>query len=469
MGAKGYRLGLNAKTLGVTFLIALLVVGATAFTARAFERLHQMVEQLSQVEMESLMNSVRIVQQAESLIGLGLMLSTAETQNDRRRALVELNDRTTWVRQMTSDLPSNHIDPEMLNRVREVQNELDLNIRILNHLVSERINERLGARELEHLSDVSLKNRELAGEMSVLMGYVAARVRLQIISQSQEIQQQIREHQQNLIALAVFIVLFALIAGVYFDMTVVRRILRMQRAVERSPVNINDFERQGKDEIAKLSQTVVSFIERIQQQEEHMLNVNQELSFLAEHDSLTGLANRRHFYAAAKRLLRQNHLPVCVALCDIDHFKEVNDQRGHAVGDVALQSIANTLTKGLRETDVLARFGGEEFAAIFSVATLDDAFKVFEKIRLKIESTPIEIPGQPVIWLTCSFGITIVEEMPLPVETSDEKIQLLLDHALLAADEALYDAKSLGRNLVCTSLEPVSAVNIEEGGDDETV
>lgn len=469
MGVKGYRLGLNAKTLGVTFIIALLVVGATAFTARAFERLHEMVEQLSQVEMESLMNSVRIVQQAESLIGLGLMLSTAESQQDRRRALIELNDRTTWVRQMTSDLPSTHVDTEMLMRIRDLQHELDLNIRILNHLVSERIYGRLGKAELDQLKDMSIQNREVAGEISVLMGYIAARVRLQINSQSQDLQQQIRVHQQNLIALAIFIVVFALIAGVYFDMTVVRRILRMQKAVERTTVSLNDFETRGNDEIAKLSKAVVSFIKRIQQQEEHMLSVNQELSFLAEHDSLTGLANRRHFHAAAKRLLRQTHLPVCVALCDIDHFKEVNDQRGHAVGDVALQSLAVSLTKGLRETDILARFGGEEFAAIFTVQSIDDAFKIFEKIRIKIESTPIEISGQPVIWLTCSFGISIVDGLPLPVQMPEEKIEALLDRALLEADKALYDAKSLGRNLVCTALEPVYAVSMEEGCDDETV
>ena len=77
--------------------------------------------------MENLMNSIRIVQQAESLIGLGLMLSIAETQNDRRRALVELNDRTTWVRQMTEDLSKQQIDAEILRRVAEVQQELELN------------------------------------------------------------------------------------------------------------------------------------------------------------------------------------------------------------------------------------------------------------------------------------------------------------------------------------------------------
>lgn len=466
MGVKGYRLGLNAKTIGITLLVALLVISATVLTARAFERLHQMVSQLSQVEMESLMNTVRIVQQAESLISLGLMLSTAETQNDRRRALIELNDRTTWVQQMTAELPSSHIDVETLERVRELQQELDLNIRILNHLVKERINGVLSAVEIAQLHDVSVQNRELAGEISVLMGYIASGVRLQINSQSQEIQNQIREHQQNLIVLAIFIVVFALLAGVYFDLTVVRRILRMQRAVERTPINISDFEHHGHDEIAKLSDSVISFIKRIQQQEEHMLSVNQELSFLAEHDSLTGLANRRHFHAAAKRLLRQTHMPVCVALCDIDHFKEVNDQRGHAVGDIALQSLADTLAKGLRETDILARFGGEEFAAIFSVQALEDAFKIFEKIRSKIESSPIEISGQPVIWLTCSFGIAIVDDLPLPLDTSEEGVELLLDHALIAADEALYDAKSLGRNLVCTALEPISAHQIEEDGDD---
>lgn len=456
MSSKGYRPGLNAKTLGITFLIALLVVGATALTARAFERLHEKVEQLSQVEMENLMNSVRIVQQAESLIGLGLMLSVAETQNDRRRALVELNDRTTWVRQMTEDLSKQQIDAEILHRVAEVQQELELNTRILNHLVRERINGRLGLSELENLTNVAEKNRELAGEIAVLIGYVAAIVRSDINAQSMTLQRQIKEHQQNLIALAVFIVLFALFAGIYFHITVVRRILRMQQSVEKTPVILSDFEQHGHDEIARLSQTMARYIRRIQKQEAHMKHVNQELSFLAEHDSLTGLANRRHYHAAAKRLLRQSHLPICVALCDVDHFKEVNDQRGHATGDLVLQSIANLLSQGLRETDVLSRYGGEEFATIFTIQSKQDADVIFEKLRSVVESTPIEISGQPVVWLTCSFGFAVIEGLPLSSNLTDESIKELLDYALLTADEALYEAKSMGRNRVCSTEAPIT-------------
>lgn len=457
MGVKGYRLGLNAKTLGVTFLIVLLVVGATSLTAKAFDRLYLIVDQLASVQMELLMNSVRIAQQAESLISLGIMLSTAETQHDRRTALIELNDRTTWIKQMTGDLTNQLVDEEILLRITELQYELDLNIRLLNHLVRERISQRIEPNELERLKLLSSENRELAGEIVVLTGHIAAQVRLQINTQSQVLQAEIKEHQQNLIVLAVFIVIFALLAGIYFDMMVVRRILRMKSSVERSEINVNDFERHGNDEIAILSKTVVSFIQRIQQQEAEMQKVNQELCFLAEHDPLTGLANRRHFEAAAKRLLRQAHLPVCVALCDIDHFKEVNDQRGHVIGDHALKSLAYTLTSGLRETDIIARFGGEEFAAIFCTHSVEDAVYVFEKLKERIESTPIEIDGQPVVWLTCSFGIAMVVDLPVSAESTDEAIVRILDQALNAADQALYDAKSFGRNRVCTALEPISA------------
>lgn len=462
MGVKKYRLGLNAKTLGISFVIALLVVSATVLTARAFERLHNLVDQLTRVEVENLMASVRIAQQAESLISLGLVLSTAQTQHERRSALVELNDRTTWIGQMSADVSMTHLEPEMLKRIDEIQRELDVNIRLLNHLVRERIEGRSGAGELEQLREVSQQNRQLAGEMSVLMGYFAAQVRLQITSQSDDLQQQIKNHQHKLMVLAVFIVIFALIAGVYFDMTVVRRILRMQRAVSKPVVNPHDFEQQGQDEIGLLSQNVVNFVERIRQQEAHMKKINEELSFLAEHDSLTGLANRRHFHAAARRLLRQSHLSVCVAIGDIDHFKEINDQRGHAVGDIALKSLADVLTNGLRETDTLARFGGEEFAAIFSVQCMGDALKIFDNLRQTIENQPVEIPDQPKIWLTCSFGLSIIEDMPMIVNASEDKTDAVLNAALLAADEALYEAKTSGRNRICVASSPVSATSLSQ-------
>lgn len=469
MGVKGYRLGLNAKTLGITFLIALLVVGATALTARALERLHALVEQISQVEMENLMTSVRVVQQAESLISLGLMLYAAETQNERRRALVELTDRTVWIRHMTAEVSAVGNHAEMLQRVDEIQQQLDLNIRQLNHLVRDRINQRIDADGQEELRLLAAQNRELAGELSVLMGYFATQVRLQMTQQSQHLQQEIRLHQQNLVALALFILLFAVLAGAYFDLTVVRRILKMQRAVSKPVVSVQDFEQRGTDEIAQLSQTVRSYIERIQQQEAHMQCINQELSFLAEHDPLTGLANRRHFHAAARRLLRQSSLPLCVALCDIDHFKHVNDQKGHAVGDVALKYLAEQLADGLRETDVLARLGGEEFAAILPVQSLDDAERLFNKLRHSLEVNPLCLPDGETVQLTCSFGLALVESTPLALEASDDFAEAVLDAALLEADQALYRAKAQGRNCVCVAKTAIQAkvLVVSEGDQNE--
>lgn len=457
MDRKGYRLGLNLKTLGVTFLIALLVVGATALTSRAFERLHAMVEQLATVQMESLMNSVRIAQQAESLITLVMMLSIAETQNDRRTAIVELNDRSHWIGQMLDELSAQLVDESMLNRIQRLHLELDSNNQHLDALVRERLRQPFEADQALHLSQVTQHSQDLAGEMVVLTGHLAAQVRLQISHQSGALQTEIKKHQQNLIVLAVFIVVFALLAGIYFDVTVVRRILRMKHAVERPEISVNDFERHGYDEIARLSKTVVSFIERIQQQEAYMKKVNVELSFLAERDALTGLANRRHFQIAAKHLLRQTHLNVCVALCDIDFFKEVNDKRGHLAGDEALKALANLLTCGLRESDIIARFGGEEFAILFVVQSATEAFSVIDKLRLQIASTPLSIENQPELGLTCSFGLSLIEDLPLPPDVSDEHLESILNQALIAADKVLYDAKYLGRNRVCIVADPVSA------------
>jgi diguanylate cyclase (GGDEF)-like protein/PAS domain S-box-containing protein len=158
----------------------------------------------------------------------------------------------------------------------------------------------------------------------------------------------------------------------------------------------------------------------------------------AERDDLTGLLNRHETIDRLTATL--DHPPrtghrLAVAFCDIDEFKTVNDTHGHATGDEALRVLAWRLRDVVREGDVVARFGGDEFLVVLDgVRDLDDAASVAEKIREQA-TEPIPIIGATVT-VTMSIGITIAA----PGEDVDTVIQ--------RADHAMYDAKRLGRNQV---------------------
>jgi diguanylate cyclase (GGDEF)-like protein len=154
-------------------------------------------------------------------------------------------------------------------------------------------------------------------------------------------------------------------------------------------------------------------------------------------DELTGLLNRRGFFAAARELSAQQARysePVSVLLFDLDHFKKINDRYGHAAGDAALRQFAETVSSKMRASDVVARFGGEEFVAMLP-GTIGDAAVAAERVRLAFEATGANIAGQPLA-ATVSIGVAS------GVAGAD------LSAILSAADAALYRAKENGRNRV---------------------
>jgi hypothetical protein len=269
-------LGLTAKTLGMTLLILALIIGVTAVMSRAFERLYEQVDTLTSTEMENLMTSVRLVQQAESLISLGFGLSVANSHAERRQALINLTDRTLWVNQLTARLAQQGGNPELIRQVRETQTQLQTNIAELNELVSQRIDTGRQARLERQITALSHNNRELAGQLAVLMGYFSATMRQQMVTQSEQLATEIHIQQRNLIALALLLLVFALLAGIYFEVVVVRRILQMQRNVSAPVVDVDAFDTRGGDEISSLSKTVRSYVQRIQYQEARMREAHQD-------------------------------------------------------------------------------------------------------------------------------------------------------------------------------------------------
>ena len=164
-----------------------------------------------------------------------------------------------------------------------------------------------------------------------------------------------------------------------------------------------------------------------------------EAEALARTDVLTGLSNRRAFFEMAERAFKQAkrfQTPLSVIMIDIDHFKYINDNYGHATGDKVLQTFAGLLKKSVRGIDVLGRIGGEEFALLLPETTLSGAQELAE--RLCNDTAELMVTaGKHTIQFTSSIGIA---------DCRDENETL--DNLLLNADHALYAAKSQGRNRV---------------------
>lgn len=175
----------------------------------------------------------------------------------------------------------------------------------------------------------------------------------------------------------------------------------------------------------------------------HELNESKEAAErLARIDVLTGLNNRRAFTELADstiQLCQRNEQPYAAIVLDIDHFKQINDSHGHAVGDQALQHIAQVLQNSVRKTDICARTGGEEFAVLLPDADRDAAIKVAEKVRLAIMETPLQTDDGP-LFTTASLGVACI--------STD------LESLLRLADEAMYQAKQDGRNQVVCQQDP---------------
>ncbi|HXV90160.1 MAG TPA: GGDEF domain-containing protein [Gemmatimonadales bacterium] len=156
-------------------------------------------------------------------------------------------------------------------------------------------------------------------------------------------------------------------------------------------------------------------------------------------DELTGLANRRAFLeqgtAALDQALRYGR-PLSLVMCDIDHFKPINDTHGHAAGDAVLRAVSERLRRAARAADISGRLGGEEFALLLPETTADAAVILAERLRRDVGAQAVLYDGV-VLRFTCSFGVA--QHSP-----AMERLGMLLG----AADKALYRAKSLGRDRV---------------------
>lgn len=170
----------------------------------------------------------------------------------------------------------------------------------------------------------------------------------------------------------------------------------------------------------------------------HNARLYEQTRELAMTDSLTGVATRRNFFVQAERALEQakrNDRWISVIMSDLDHFKEINDEYGHVKGDEALRLVAQVARETLRLSDTIGRYGGEEFAVILPETGTEAARSIAERLRSEVNG--ITVPGTST---NLSISIGVVSEVP---EAGDS-----VDRIIERADQALYEAKRLGRNRV---------------------
>jgi len=200
----------------------------------------------------------------------------------------------------------------------------------------------------------------------------------------------------------------------------------------------------------QLTQSNTAFVRTVadlQAAQAEILRQNTELERLASRDTLTGCLNRRAFYAKFEKAFgesREYGNELCCLMVDIDHFKRVNDQYGHAVGDQAIQAVASCLSSGLRLTDTVGRYGGEEFCLMFPRTTLAEAPDLAERIRIQVETeagSRVRTASNLVITVSCGISSTAFGART-PLELIDQ------------ADKALYAAKEGGRNCVM-AIDPI--------------
>jgi len=184
------------------------------------------------------------------------------------------------------------------------------------------------------------------------------------------------------------------------------------------------------------------FLEQMNLKEEieQRIELEKELQYLAQTDTLTGLHNRRYFLEVAEqeftRAVRYNG-SICFAVLDVDQFKSINDTLGHPIGDAVLKTLAKHCLKSLRETDIMARIGGEEFAFLLLHVNEEQARAKMETLRKELSSLEIPYDEGKILNFTVSIGLAMC--------TPEIK---RLDELYIKADAKLYEAKDAGRNCV---------------------
>ena len=238
-----------------------------------------------------------------------------------------------------------------------------------------------------------------------------------------DIQQTTRDRISNIIIISALLMFASYIIGSFYAYNIIRRSNSMVETIKVSQQELSDLN--------------LELEQRVEQRTRQLKRANKRLEKMAKHDALTGLANRTYLYDLMNMqiaLARRNKERLAVLFLDLDGFKEVNDQHGHAAGDSVLADVAESLKSIVRDTDLVARIGGDEFIIVMNgVKDISAIDSLAEKI-ISTVNNPIKIENTE-ITLGASIGISIY-----PDDAKSKK--LLLKHA----DSSMYASKNKGEN-----------------------
>jgi diguanylate cyclase (GGDEF)-like protein len=179
---------------------------------------------------------------------------------------------------------------------------------------------------------------------------------------------------------------------------------------------------------------------RILDLQTELINAREALRVQATQDPLTGLWNRGAIFETLRREIaraKRERNSVAVVMADLDHFKRINDSYGHLAGDAALRQVADRMRSSIRPYDAIGRYGGEEFLILLPGCNIPGAATVAERLMTSIAGEPVDLAGEKLL-ITCSLGVASNSEAP----------EADADWLIRAADAALYQAKSAGRDRV---------------------
>lgn len=243
-------------------------------------------------------------------------------------------------------------------------------------------------------------------------------------------------------ALTLLLILSAWFGAEHLVLGPIRVLLDMTRRVRSGDLAARTGIKPTREELSQLGAALDDMAGQLQARDVKLRSVMDELREQAVTDSLTGLYNRRYFWDALTREMmtaQRKGTPFSVILLDIDHFKKINDTRGHDAGDRVLKEIADLIRGSVRGSDIAVRYGGEEFAILLPETAASVAEERAENLRRELEALELRCGGQ-ILQVTASLGVAEYTERT-PHASSLMK----------AVDDAMYAAKAAGRNKVVVS------------------
>lgn len=408
----GRAFGLLAIAFGLTFgLMAALI-------ALDQQKVLEGTARLQEQTMPEIIRYQRLARNLEQLRQEGERIFAAGSPPARQQAM--------FVVTLVASHPSVLEHPESAELAHQVENFLAEATRRLNgpeHQADYGEWQGLAARLGVLVDDVSIQGINLA---TADLGEVAATMRLARL---------------KLLAALLVVGLFIAFFVVLIRLHLIHPLQRIDKALSNLAVDrpAPDFKPSAMGEIHAVEEAIGELHASLVQNEA----ARHALEDLANKDGLTGLMNRRHFMQAAGAELQRAQRyrrPVSVGMADLDAFKKLNDSYGHAAGDAVLRAFAELAGDVLRQSDLVCRYGGEEFAFLFPESTPAEAERLAERLRARFAELDIAIPDGRRVRVTLSLGLADATSAPI-------------EAALRRADEALYEAKRQGRDRVVLAAE----------------